>query len=704
MDDGQVDAYGPDVGYLIDQDDIGSYLMAADAIMRSGAQLLLVQHEYGIYGGEAGSHLLALVNRVTIPVALTLHTILETPTEAQRRVLDALLARAATVIVMAEAGREILARVHNVDPARIEVIPHGIPDRPLPDPTAARRKLGLPEQPTVLTFGLLSPDKGIADMIEAMPRVVAECPDVRYLVLGATHPHLVRQEGEAYRASLTARIAELGLEKNVELVNRFVAADVLTDWLAAADVYVTPYRNPAQITSGTLSYAVGLGKPVVSTPYAHAREILSDDHGIIVPFRAPEALGAAVARLLGDAELRWEIAARAYARGRTMIWTRNAEAVMTAIARGLQGAGERPASRAALRLTLSPILRLTDDTGLLQHSILGIPDRRHGYCIDDNARALILMSLADDLPAETRIALATIYASFVQHAWNPDARRFRNFMGYDRGWLETEGSEDSNGRTLWALTTCARRGPSAALRAWALDLYHRTASAIGPLSSPRALAFQMLAAAEMCALRPGDAAACALLREGAARLTALLAVSSRPDWTWFEIVLSYDNTRLAEALIRAGQALGARAITEAGIAALDWISRRTTGADGCFQPVGTESFGEALATPGVFDQQPLEAWAAIDACAAAWDATGDALWLTRAQAAHDWFLGANTLSQSIVDSETGECHDGLTRFGVNLNQGAESAIAWQAGHRAYRALLESSRMLQNGIEPLAEVA
>lgn len=704
MDDGQVDGYGPEIDRLIAQDDIEDYRAAADAVNASGAQMLWIQHEYGIFGGEAGSHLLALINRVKVPVAVTLHTILEDPNGAQRMVMEALLARASTIIVMADKGREILTAAHGIDPARVSVIPHGIPDKPFGDPVAARAKLGLEERPTLLTFGLLSPDKGIADMIEAMPHVVAACPRARYIVLGATHPHLIRHEGEAYRDSLIARVAELGLEDAVEFVDRFVDLDELVDWLAAADVYVTPYRNPAQITSGTLSYAVGLGKAVVSTPYVHASEILADDHGLLVPMRSPDALGAAVSRLLTDDAARTTMSARAYARGRSMIWPRNADAVLGAMTAGLRGRQPQVGNPAEPVLTIDPVERMTDRTGMLQHSILGIPDRRHGYCIDDNARGLMLMARAQDLPVDRRTALATTYASFVQHAWNPDLRRFRNFMGYDRQWLEAIGSEDSNGRALWSLAVAARHAPSPALGRWAAALYDRTADQIGPLHSPRARAFQMLGAAEMLAIRPGDAQAEAVVRDGAEMLIRLLEAASRPDWAWFEIVLSYDNTRLPEALIRAGLVLEDARLIATGIETLDWIADQTTAPDGQFRPVGTESFGEALTAPAHFDQQPLEAWAMIEACAAAWEATRDQRWIVRSKAAHGWFLGANTLSVPIVDAESGECSDGLTRFDVNMNLGAESVIAWQIGHRAHQALLELVGDVEERTEPIAHAA
>ncbi|MES2288503.1 MAG: glycosyltransferase family 4 protein [Pseudomonadota bacterium] len=704
MDDGQVQGYGPEIKRLIPQDDIAAYQAAADKIDASGAQVLWIQHEYGIFGGDAGSHLLALINRVHTPIAVTLHTILENPNDTQRTVLETLLARASTIIVMAEKGRDILARAHGIDPARVTVIPHGIPDRALVEPSEARKRLELADRPTILTFGLLSPDKGIADMIEAMPAIVQSTPDAHYIVLGATHPHLKRNEGEAYRESLIARVAELGLDNNVSFVDRFCDIVELTDWLAAADIYVTPYRNPAQITSGTLSYAIGLGKAVVSTPYVHATEILADDHGILVPIQSPESLADAVSRLLTDETLRTGMANRAYARGRSMIWPRNAENVLETIARDLRDHRVQRARVIAPVLKVTPIERMTDGTGMLQHSILGVPDRRHGYCIDDNARGLMLMALADDLPVETRTEFAMTYASFVQHAWNEETRRFRNFMSFDRRWLEDVGSEDSNGRTLWALATAAARGPSTAIRQWALEWYDLTAAAMGPLPSLRARAFQMLGAAEIVTIRPDDEAALTVLREGAVMLASLVARNSRPDWAWFEIVLSYDNTRLPEALIRAGQILGDETLVATGIETLDWVSQQTTAHDGQFQPVGTESFSVPFAPPAIFDQQPLEAWAMIDACAVAWAATNDAVWIDRATAAHDWFLGANTLSVPIIDAETGECHDGLTRFDANLNQGAESIIAWQAGHRAYRGLFETVSDLEDEDEPVAEAA
>lgn len=691
MDDGQVGSYGPTPHMLIPQDDAQAYVRAAEAINASGAELVWIQHEFGIFGGKAGAHLMALVDRLHIPFIVTLHTVLDEPSPAQRRVMDQLLTRAAGIIVMTNIGRAILECRYDVDAAAISVVPHGVPDRAYITPDKAKSILGLDRRPLVLTFGLLSPDKGVMHMIEALPSICRETPDVHYVVLGATHPHHKAREGERHRNDLVARAKALGVADNVSFIDRFVELDELMEWLAAADIYVTPYLNPAQIVSGTLSYAVAMGKPVVSTPYSHATELLAKGCGRLVPFASTQGLGEAVSELLCDPALRADLSRNAYALGRGMTWERNAEAMMQVIsrARADRGAAGKTVSRlqALPRTKLDPVLRMTDGTGMLQHSVAGIADRDHGYCIDDNARALMLMAIADDLDEKMRNQLASTYASFVQHAWNPDTSLFRNFMGFDRSWLETCGSEDSNGRTLWALGAAAAGLPMAAMRQWAIRQFDMCIDHIASLQSPRTQAFAMLGAAEMLSVQPDHEASMRVLETGARTLSALLAASRRPDWTWFEIMLSYDNTRLPEALIRAGMLLKNQAYVAEGLAALEWVTAQTCDAGTQFRPVGTDSFGEPFAPPALFDQQPLEAWAMIDACYFAYQASGDAVWIERATTARNWFLGANVLGKPLVDAITGECHDGLTPLGVNLNHGAESILSWQFAKRRHDRLV-----------------
>jgi glycosyltransferase involved in cell wall biosynthesis len=685
--------YPPAVVRSIRQNDRLDYVDAARAIEGSGAQVLWLQHEFGIYGGSAGEHVLALLDRLTLPLVVTLHTVLEHPDADQRRVTEAILRRAARVIVMAERGRDTLVRVYGARRSAIAVIPHGVPDRPFADPNDFKARFGWDGRDVVLTFGLLSPGKGIETMIAALPAIAERHPNLLYVVVGATHPHLIAREGEAYRDRLKAQAAELGVGGHIQFVDEFVDHDALIDRLQAADVYVTPYHNPAQVTSGTLAYAVGVGKAVVSTPYVHATEILSDGHGVLVDFGDAAAFAREINGLLASERNRVALSRRAYARGRTMIWARNAEASAELLAAALASKPQRLTQATPLeplKPNFAAVERMSDATGMLQHSIYSVPDRRHGYCIDDNARALMLMTQFPELDPQLRDKWMTIYGAFVQYAWNPDKRRFRNFMNYDRTWCEDTGSEDSNGRTLWALGVTARDAAEAKHRNWARILFDDTASLAFELGSPRAQAFAMLGAAAMLDAHPGHEPSLSILQRFGDTLVALVNRARRPDWTWFEIVLAYDNARLPDALIRAGQALGRADWTQVGLETLDWIVAQTTSAEGRFRPVGSESFGREYAAPLPFDQQPLEAIATIDACSAAFAATGSGKWLDEANRAYRWFLGANDLDMPVASGADGGCFDGLMPTGLNRNQGAESILALQMASCAILRLSKSA--------------
>ena len=697
--------YPPEVTRSIPDQDRMAYLDAARAIEASGAQAIWLQHEYGIFGGAAGEHILALLDRVSIPVIVTLHTILEKPSADQRRVMDGLLRRCARVIVMAERGREILERVYGASGRNIVMIPHGVPDRDFVEPASLKGRFGWEERKVVLTFGLLAPGKGIEVMIEALPAIVAQNPNVLYAVLGATHPNLVKHEGEKYRDGLKALAVELGVDANIEFIDAFLEHDELIDYLQAADIYATPYLNPAQITSGTLSYAVGVGKAVVSTPYVHATEILGDGHGVLVDFGDSAAFAREINALLGSDRNRIKLSERAYARGRTMIWPRLAEVAMREIVQMVAAKPQRLPTGTVATIPLKPdfsaVERMSDSTGMLQHSIYSVPDRRHGYCIDDNARALMLVSQMVEMDAAARDSWMTIYASFLQYAWNPEARRFRNFMNFDRTWCEDFGSEDSNGRTLWALGVTARDAQMAKHRHWALSMFDMTASLALELGSPRAHAFAMLGAAAIIEAYPSHALARTILSRFGDELRGLLAEARRPEWEWFEIVLAYDNARLPEALIRAGTALRRDDLVACGISTLDWIVGKQTSPEGRFRAVGSESFGRVYAEPLQFDQQPLEAQATIDACSAAFDASKDLRWVEEAGRAYRWYLGQNDLDLPLATTQDGGCFDGLMPNGLNRNQGAESILALQLAGCTISGLAKRAESVAGPISAVA---
>jgi glycosyltransferase involved in cell wall biosynthesis len=675
-------AYGPEVVCAIAQDRLPDYQLAAQRINESGTDVVLVQHEYGIFGGPAGALLLKLLDRVEAPVVVTLHTVLEHPDADQRAVIDALVRRSARLIVMAEKGRQILERVHGVPRERIVVVPHGVPDRPLRGTAPLKARFGFGGHRVILTFGLLSPNKGIETIIRAIPTIAAAHPDILYVVLGATHPHLVAREGEAYRESLIALAEELGVSRHIRFIDGFLEQERLLDYLEAADIYVTPYLNEAQITSGTLSYAVALGKPVVSTPYWHAVELLADGVGLLAGFGDSDGFARAIMGLLDDPERMEAIRRQAWEIGRGMIWERLAQAYVEICSAARATKPLRLARGAADRCDAIPprldaVERLSDACGILQHSIFNVPNRDHGYCVDDNCRALMLMHRIGGAQADRADELAAIYASFVQYAWNSDIRRFRNFMNFERQWLETEGSQDSFGRSLWSLGATAAEARHQDLRRWARHLFDQVAPEVRALEHPRSWAFAMLGADAMLGVHPGHAVARAMLTDLAGRLRALLEGSRRPDWCWFEPLLSYDNARLPEALIRAGRRLDDRAMVADGLATLEWLDAVQTNGRGQFRAVGTDSFGREMQLPLPFDQQPLEAWATIEAAEIAWIETGDEKWREAAWRAYRWYLGDNDLDVPIASLNDGGCFDGLMRDRVNLNQGAESVLAFQ---------------------------
>jgi len=670
MDDGSGVLY-PDHIVTIDADNPAAYREAAERIDASGAEAIWLQHEFGIFGGVSGCEILELTSATSLPLIVTLHTVLKEPSDEQEAVLSRLVARADRTIVMAATGAEILNRRYGVSPDRISVIPHGVPDRPQRDPDELKPQFGWQGRKVLMTFGLITPDKGIRHMIEAMPAIVKERPDALYEIVGATHPNLVRNQGECHRTMLVDLARELGVEDHVRFVDRFVEQEELLDMLQAADIYVTPYLNMAQVTSGTLSYAVAVGKPVISTPYVHAREILADGHGLIVPPGDPAALAEVAISLFSNDEKRHSLARAAYRRGREMLWPRVVERSLEPLEKMPQSS-VRPLLPRPSALPLDAIQRMTDGVGMLQHAVYSVPNRDHGYCIDDNARALMVAVRRDD---DQSAKLAPTFAAFLQHGWNPDLRRFRNFMGYDRQWLESAGSEDSNGRTLWALGLAASRSPSPGLRDWALQLFEEAAPHAGELGAPRARAFAALGGYELLQARPDHGLARCLLEQSAEQLMHAHFRYSREGWDWFEPELAYDNARLPEALIRAGRVLDEPKMVDCGLATLSWLTRQQTGPRGTFRPVGCHGFCRPYAPPLAFDQQPVEAAATIDAAAAAHEANGQERWRQVARDAFAWFFGDNDAGVPLADSRDGSCFDGLMATGINRNQGAESILS-----------------------------
>lgn len=663
------------------------YRKAADRLNHLGIDVVSIQHEFGIFGGIDGAYILDLIDRLTAPVVITMHTVIETPTQGQRHVVAALLRRADQVIVMAKKGADLLNDVYGADPAKVTICPHGTPDRPFVRPDSFKASLGLSPYKVLLTFGLLSPGKGLETLIAAMPQIVVTHPDALYVILGATHPNLKRVDGEAYRDGLIRLAEDLGVADHIRFVDAFVDDALLLTYLSAADIYVTPYLNRAQVTSGTLAYAIALGKPVISTPFWHATEWVDETCGALVDFGDSAGFAAVISRLLEDPSQLLAAGQSAYAKGRTTIWERSAEAYaaafQTAISRRQETHLAAPRLHDQSLPSLLAVQRVTDACGIMQHASYGIDNRAHGYCIDDAVRALILIQRFRQLghKNQTLDHLERTYAAFVQHAWNPNTQAFRNFMGYDRTWLEPEGSPDSNGRTFWALGETACYAEHEQVRLWAIALAKEVGLSAATLGSLRAQCFTILGAVSLLQGEPHNLAVYDMLVQHAEGLMARFETHSAPTWQWLEPSLSYDNARIPQALIVAGVSLSRPDMLAIGLKTLAWLDTIQKAPNGFFRAVGSSTPATAFAPPRLLDQQPIEACATIDAALAAYAATKQSKWLIMAQTAHAWFFGENDNGLPLSD-QRGGCFDGLTETGVNRNQGAESILALQMANCA----------------------
>ena len=679
--------YPQEVRFQIPDHIQDEYANAADMLNVNQIDVTLLQHEYGIYGGQDGSYVLDLIRRLRMPVASTLHTVIRNPTPGQRAIIRELARTSDRLVVMTAKAGEILQEVYDIPADRIARIPHGIPDVPFTDSSLYKDRYGLTDRLVLLTFGLLSPGKGIEVVLEALPEIVRQHPETAYVILGATHPHLLRREGDAYRDSLKRQVEQLGLGENVVFCNRYVSLDELCGYIGAADIYVTPYHNLEQITSGTLAYAVGAGKAVVSTPYWHAQELLADGRGVLVPFRDSEAMSEAISTLIGDSARRTVIRKRAYMHGRGMVWAEVAKSYLALAGEVVSERHERPKPLRAFRpvrtvtalpeLNLSHLRRLTDDTGVLQHAIYAVPDRHHGYCADDNARALVAALMCHDLRRDTKVLpLIDVYLSFLHHAFNPANRRFRNFLTYDRRWVEEAGSEDVHGRAIWAIGLAVALAPNEATMSFATRLLAAGIEVVESFTSPRAWAFTVVGLQAYLERFPGDTNVRRIRTRLGERLGERFAENASEDWPWCEDTVTYDNAKLPNALILCGIGAQDERMLQQGLRSLSWLVQVQTGDDGSVSLIGNQGWLTRDGSRSRFDQQPVEAMSTVEACADAYRATKDAVWARRARKFLDWFTGSNETHTMIYDYQTGGCRDGLHADGPNLNQGAESTLSW----------------------------
>jgi len=697
-------SYPARVRFELSQDELASYRQAADFLNFSNVDLVCLQHEYGIFGGPAGAHILGLLRRLHMPVVTTLHTVLREPNPDQRATMQEIVALSDRSIVMSRQSSEILQEVFHVPASKIDLIPHGIPNMPFTDPTFYKDLFGTEGKEVLLTFGLLSPNKGIENVIRALPAILSRHSNVVYMVSGVTHPHILRREGEKYRQSLQKLANDLGVEAKVIFRNRFESPQGLVELIGAADIYVTPYKSKGQVVSGTLAYALSAGKAIISTPYLHAIELLNEERGVLVPFDDPQAIAAKTVELLDNASARHAMRKRAYLYTREMVWNRVAQQYMSSFERVYNERLRNPRATFSAQNTekaldrlpavkLDHLVRMTDHTGIVEHAVFVVPNYPEGYSTDDNARALLVAVLLEEFASANPtpvLDLASRYLAFLWLAFDPATKRFRNCLSYERQWQEPQGSEDSHGRALWGLGTVLGRSKDAGLRGAAGRLFELAVPTAVEFKSPRACAFALLGLLEYLESFPGDRAALNAADALANRLLTSYQANRSVDWKWFENELAYSNARLPQALIRAGALTGNDAMVSAGLEALNWLSLiQRCETKGHFVPIGSHGFYSKKTEKARFDQQPVEACGAVSASLLAYRVTGKSRWRKEAWAAFNWFLGDNDLQIALYDPTTGGCRDGLHPDRANENQGAESTLSFLTALLEMRKLEES---------------
>ncbi len=708
-DHSQIYAYPPEVKLSINQEQQTDYLEAANFINLSGADACILEHEFGIYGGLNGVYILPLLHRLNIPLVTTLHTIMETPSYNERAILKEICKMSDRVVVMSDKAIRFLVEIYDVPREKIVLLEHGVPDIHF-DKEESRTKFKMNEKKLLLTFGFIGRNKGIETVIKALPQIIEKHPEVLYVVLGKTHPNVLRYSGEEYRNYLRVLIKTLKLNEHVLLLNEFIDENELFKYLSACDIYITPYPSKAQITSGTLSYAMGAGCAVVSTPYWHASELLAENKGRLFGFNDSDGLAQVLNELLGNPETLNEIQEKAAEYGQNITWPKIGKKYAELITQVLSIPKEpSPKKENAIDPLLLPpfslahIKRLTDDTGIIQHAKFGIPNLKEGYCLDDNARALFMVCMSykqkkDPLALE----LMPIYLSYIHYMQNKDGT-FRNFLSFNRNFLDEIGSEDSFGRTIWALGYLLGNAPNDAYYQTGRLVFFDAAPNFDKIKSIRGIANTMIGISYYLRINASDDAMKQTLHKLADKLVFHYDQNQSKNWEWFESLLAYDNGILPLALLHAAQILEDKKIAEVAFTTMGFLTEHTL-KDDYLSIIGNAGWYVKDKERSMFAQQPIDAEAMVLMYHQAFILTGDLNFLKKLFTSFMWFLGENDMRMSLYDFETKGCCDGFENYGVNRNQGAESSLAYLISHltvlQAYDESFQSEEINSNTKKPV----
>ncbi|HEY2726059.1 MAG TPA: glycosyltransferase family 4 protein [Parafilimonas sp.] len=685
--------YPPKVVFTINQENQQDYIKAADYINDSDIDVCVLQHEYGIFGGESGIYILSLLNRLTTPYIVTLHTVLKEPSFLQKIILQEIATSAFKVVVMSNMGADFLKNGYHIQPEKIMLIEHGVPAFG-ENLTVQKDLQKFKNRKLLLSFGLLNRNKGIETVIKALPEVVIKHPEVLYVILGNTHPAILRQSGEEYRNYLKRFAAQLNLRDNIYFINKFVTDEQLIGWLKEIEIYITPYNNEAQITSGTLSYAIGAGAAVISTPYWHAQELLANNRGKLFPFKDSVALSEIINELLDNPDELYTIRHNAYQYGQHLKWPRigarywELAAEATRYYKQLAPHTRFPDADDFPVFNLTHIMRLTDNTGIVQHAKYGIPNLKEGYCLDDNTRALLMITMAyRQLKSSEALKLLPVYLSFV-HYMQTVGGHFRNFLHFNRAYLDEIGSEDSFGRNIWALGYLIRYAPNNSYREFASELFSKSFGVFNELNTIRGFANTIIGISHLLKYNQSDEGTMKMLITLTDKLMNALNNESEKNWYWFEDTMTYDNGILPLALLHSYEITGNTEVKQAALDSMDFLKEKTFSKK-YLTPVGNNGWLKKSGEMPLFDQQAIEVMAMVLLFEQAFQVTKDAIYIELMFTSFMWFLGENELHIPLYDHETHGCCDGLQYNGINRNQGAESTLAYLIAHLTVLKAMES---------------
>ncbi len=665
--------YPKNVMYAVEEYDVNKYMQTAQRINEDPRiKLVCVQHEFGIFGGDYGDHLLPFLEILDKPVIVTFHSVLPHPDRQRRIIVRAIAERTKAFVVMTEKAVSILQKEYGVT-TPIVVIPHGIPEVQYKSQEKDKKDLGLEGRIVLASFGMISQNKGYEFVIRSLPKVVKNFPNVLYLIIGETHPVVREREGEKYREMLQKIVKDLKLEKNVEFRNKYHTKSEIIKYLRASDIYVSPSLTPEQITSGTLVYGMGCGRVTVSTPFLHARDIVTPERGRLVKSRKPRTFAAAINRLLAEPEKLKKMERNTYSYTRQMLW-QNVGISYGKLFNKYINLPEIHFRDKIPAINMNHIRKLTDDFGILRTATFATPDITSGYTLDDNSRALLVCgALYNKQRRNNQIKLMKIYLDFMKYVQQKDGRML-NVVQSDFRIDPESWSEEAHGRAIRALGYILTiSGLPRELRKQAEKTLTHALKPVSTLQYPRAIA-STIAGLHFSNQSKYSEQNIDLMKQMADRLLVMYQQNSKENWNWFEPVMTYSNGKLPEALLYAYITTQDKKYAETAKEALDFLIEKTFHGQ-TFAPVGQKGWFDGT-KKAVFDQHPVEATSMTNSLILAHRIFKKQKYERFAISAFNWFLGKNIRNTVMYNETTGGSFDRLGKKTINSNQGAEATLAY----------------------------